>query len=157
TVMTVNDGPGPGPDSAVDIKALIRSRYDHCTVRPSYVLLFGGVTDIPTFSFQRLLKPLGTIIDSDFPYATLDPPSALTMLPSLALGRIPVNSAAEAQTVVDKLINYETSPPFGPGFYGNAAIAGYFQCCRADVNGVQGVEDGRAFIENAEMTRNALL
>lgn len=35
-------------------------------------------------------------------------------IPDIAVGRLPASSASEAQAVVDKIINYETSNDFGP-------------------------------------------
>ena len=46
-------------------------RYASCTVRPSYIILFGDSNDVPTFTMQRLLKAPGEMIATDYPYATL--------------------------------------------------------------------------------------
>jgi len=157
SVFDVNDGAGPGPDTKEAIDAFIDDRYNNCSVRPSYVLLLGDSDDIPTWVLPRLNKPAGTMVATDFPYAKVNTdPMANETLPDLAVGRIPVDSEAEAQTVVDKIVHYEGDPPFSPSFYSSAAIASYHQCCRADVP-VPGVEDGRAFITNAEYLRNQLL
>jgi hypothetical protein len=157
SVFDVNDGAGAGPDTKEAIDAFIDDRYNNCTVRPSYVLLLGDSDDIPTWVLPRLNKPAGTMVATDFPYAKVNTdPMANETLPDLAVGRIPVDSEAEAQTVVDKIIGYESDPPFSPSFYSSAAIASYHQCCRTDVL-TPGVEDGRAFITNAEYLRNQLL
>lgn len=156
SVFDVNDGAGPGPDTKEAIDAFIDDRYNNCLVRPSYVLLFGDSDDIPTWVMQRLIKPAGTMLATDFPYGKVNTdPMANEPLPDLAVGRIPVDSEAEAQTVVDKIVHYESDPPFTPSFYTSAAIASYHQCCRTDVL-TPGVEDGRAFITNAEYLRNQL-
>jgi len=157
SVFDVSDGAGPGPDTKEAIDAFIDDRYNRCTVRPSYVLLLGDSDDIPTWVMPRLNKPPGTTVATDFPYAKVNTdPMANETVPDLAVGRIPVDSEAEAQTVVDKIIGYESDPPFSPSFYSSAAVASYHQCCRADVP-MPGVEDGRAFITNAEYLRNQLL
>lgn len=157
SVFDVNDGAGTGPDTKEAIDAFIDGRYNNCVVRPSYVLLLGDSDDIPTWVLQRLNKPAGEMVATDFPYGKVNTaPMANETLPDLAVGRIPVNSEAEAQTVVDKIVHYESDPPFNPSFYAGATIASYHQCCRTDVL-APGVEDGRAFITSAEYLRNQLL
>lgn len=158
SVADVNDGDGPAPDTREEIDTYIDSRYRNCWVRPSYILLLGDAADVPTWVIQRLSKPRGTTVATDFPYATFDKdPFALTVLPDFAVSRIPVNSLEQAQTVVDKVILYESTPPAIAGFYRDATIASYHQCCRTDVMGQPGVENGRAFIQNAEFLRTSLI
>jgi hypothetical protein len=68
--------------------------------------------------------------------------------PDLAVGRIPINTVAEAQTVVDKIIQYEQYPPWSFGFYDSILFASYFQ---------DGGNDGRAdraFAETIEELRD---
>jgi hypothetical protein len=155
-VFNVNDGAGPGPDTKESIDAFIESRYARCLVRPSYVLLLGDSGDIPTWLVQNLTKPSGSQIATDHPYASLGSALALNdLLPDFALGRIPVNTAAEAQNVVDKIIKYEGQPLLDASFYVNAAIAAYFECCRTDAGA--GREDGRSFIRRAEYVRTQLM
>jgi peptidase C25-like protein len=157
SVVQVNDGAGGGPDTNVEIDNYIEDRYVSCTVRPSYVILFGDSNDVPTFTMQRLLKAPGDMIATDFPYATLgSDPEAADLIPDFAVGRLSVSSAAEAQVVVDKIVAYESAPPFAPSFYSHIGLASYFQCCRTDV-GVSGTEDGRSFILNAEFLRDSLM
>ena len=155
-VFDVNDGAGPGPDTKEQIDAFIDSRYAKCSVRPSYVLLFGDSDDIPTFDLQRNLYPAGIVVPSDFPYATYGaPPTAQVVLPDFAVGRIAVNSLAQAQTVVDKIKQYEGSPSLNPSYFGSISIASFFQCCNAN-DPLSGVEDGRSFILNAEYLKGEL-
>jgi hypothetical protein len=158
SVVDVNDGGGPGRDTREEIDTYIDGRYRNCSLRPSYILLLGDAADVPTWVMQRLNKPRGDTVATDFPYATFDKdPFALTVLPDFAVSRIPVNSLLQAQTVVDKVILYESAPPTMTGFYRDAMIASYHQCCRTDVMGQPGVENGRAFIQNAEFLRASLL
>jgi hypothetical protein len=64
---------------------------------------------------------------------------------------------------VDKVINYESKPPFinhfsGGPFYTTATVASFFQCCRTDFMNIS--FKGRAmrsFIETSETVRNQLL
>lgn len=159
TVVNVNDGDGPGPDTKEQIDAYIDEHYDNCVVRPSYILLFGDAEDIPTWIIQRLIKDPGVTIATDYPYSTYNtPPEAHDMTPDFALGRIPVNTEQQAQTVVDKIIQYENNPPATPPalFYNQIAFPAAFECCRTDVT-EPGWEDGRSFIGKAEFFRNLLV
>ncbi len=156
-VFNVNDGDGPGPDTNEEIRAFIHERYDSCAVRPSYVLLFGDVPDIPTWTMQRLIKPKGTMIATDFPYGTLaSDPEALVLLPDFAVGRIPLTDTEQAEAVVEKIIKYESEPPPFSTAYHTVTVASYFQCCNSNA-ALSGVENGRAFILNAEFLRDALI
>jgi len=154
-VVVVNDGAGPGPDTNDEIDALIDDRYETCVIRPSYILLLGDSEQIPTFHLQRYLKDPGVMVATDYPYATYaTAPNALDLCPDFGVGRVPVQTDVQAQTVVDKIIAYEGTPPLSAGFYGVASIAAYFQCCRTDVN-APGLS-GRSFIWDAERTREGL-
>jgi hypothetical protein len=158
SVFEVNDGAGPGPDNAGDIDDFIEDRYGTATVRPSYVLLLGDVEFIPTFYVPAQNPDLvgSETIGSDYPYAVVQNPTDPfdALVPDLAVGRIPVDTLDEANIVVDKIIQYESDPPKDPSFYGSAALAAQFQCCRDDVD-----EDGtaqRTFVEVSEFPRGVL-
>lgn len=158
--FVVNDGAGPGPDTNTAIQQFIDWRYDHCTVRPKAVLLFGDAKAIPTFEITRLLyenTTPPTLIATDFPYASHNSsPTAKLYFPNYSLGRIPVTSADEAQIVVDKIKAYESVPTTDKSFYRSAEMASYFQCCNPAAV-AQGTEDGYAFITNSENFRQTLI
>ncbi len=158
TVVNVNDGDDPGPDTKEQIDAFIDEHYDECMVRPSYILLFGDAEDIPTWIIQRLIKDPGVTIATDYPYSTYNTaPEVHDMCPDFALGRIPVNTEQQAQIVVDKIIQYESNPPAGPGlFYNQIAFPAAFECCRTGVPD-PGWENGRSFIGKAEFFRDLLV
>jgi len=157
SVFEVNDGAGPGPDTREEIDAFIDTRYENCTVRPSYVLLFGDHEDVPTWIIQRLIKDPGVVLATDYPYATYNtPPEAHDMKPDFAVGRLAVTTEAEADIAVANIIAYEGSPPFNPAFYGRAAIASYFECCNTGVP-EDGRQVGKGFIGLAEYARNHLM
>jgi hypothetical protein len=160
TVIEV--GPGTSYPSAFSIDTLIESRYQLCVVRPSYVLIMGDSEFVPP---ARRTYPTreDSSTGSDLGYAVYRQYLFDEFLPDFAVGRMPVNSAAEAQRVVDKVINYESKPPFinrfsGGPFYTTATVASFFQCCRTDFMNisVKG-RDMRSFIETSETVRNQLL
>ena len=101
---------------------------------------------------------------SDYGYA-IYPQFFFDIFPDFAVGRISVDTAAEAQLAVDKIIKYESDPPFidrftGAPFYTTTANAAQFQCCRMNPNGTplnnQAGTAQRAFIETSEFVRNEL-
>ncbi len=156
SVFQVNDGAGSGPDSAAAIRELIRDRYDSCTIRPSYVLLFGDAEYVPTWYVINPVYP-DQVIASDFPYGKR--PDGLL---EFAVGRLPVDPAS-ADLIVAKITSYERSPPGKASFYEKAAIASQFECCSYDpmiFDDVPAPPDGtdqRAFIQVVEDVRDRLL
>ena len=166
SVVVFNESEGYPPVlSAADINWYVKSRYDHCTVRPSYILLFGDAERVPTF-YVETSKSYDTA--SDYPYAVgvkPAPPIALGISPpSFAVGRIPVDDLEQAEQVVAKIIAYEKYPPFNEAFYQNASILALFQCCKTGdfpiVGNVGDAElgwDQRRFVETTEFARNVLL
>lgn len=149
TVVNVNDGAGGGPDTKEEIDNFIENRWNWCGVRPSYILLLGDAEFIEPF---YVVTSGSDTTGSDYPYALLSAHG--DDVPDFALGRIPVDTLAQADTVVDKIINYESNPPNQASFYSNVAIASQFQCCRS---GGQSGRDERSFIETSELVRNELL
>ena len=148
----VEVGDGTRYNTADLIRALIKSHYDHDRIKPSYILLFGDSDRIPTSEMGAPIEVGAATIGSDWPYAVMGTPETSTV-PDFAVGRIPEKSNFEMAIVVDKIIKYEQTPPAAPAFYGHAAIASQFQCCR---DGVSAGTDQRAFVETSEFARNVL-
>src|SRR5581483_9130523 len=146
-VFQVADGAGPGPDTKEQIDALIENEYHTSLIRPSYVLLLGDADCIPPF-YKSTSGSATT--GTDYPYALLSSDGPDDLVPDFAVGRIPVDTLDQANTVVDKVINYEKTPPFSASFYSHASLASQFQS-----NGSG--RDERSFIETSELARNTLL
>lgn len=161
TVFEVGVGTARATGAAID--DLIEDRYDDCVVRPSYVLLLGDSEFVPPAAVQdSTMASCGSCGDattgSDLQYA-IYPQGLFDIFPDFGVGRIPVDTATEAQRVVDKTIGYEKSPPFvnlgsGAPFYTTAANASYFQCCRT--GGLAG-RSMRSFVETSEVVRGAMV
>jgi hypothetical protein len=148
-VVNVNDGAGAGPDTRAQIDAYIENEYAQSLIPPSYVLLLGDAEFIrPFYVSTSGSATTGT----DYPYALLS--SQSDEVADFAVGRIPVDTLAQADVVVDKIINYEQNPPFNNGFYRNATVASQFQCC---LSGSPAGRDQRSFIETSELARNQLI
>jgi hypothetical protein len=167
-VFDPNDTTGSTPPvrSKEEINSYVKSRYDRCSVRPSYILLFGDAGRIPTWYKPTLHSYFSA---TDYPYAIgNNPPSfvalAIAPPPSFAVGRIPVYDLSQAEAVVAKIIGYEkTPPPSDDSFYSNASILARFECCKyMDFPlGSGGIGynlgwDQRSFVETAEFARNVL-
>jgi hypothetical protein len=108
----------PTPDA---IRAYLADAYANWTPRPAYVLLVGDGTSDPkryrSNSFVTYLPPYLAEVDpwagetaADNRFVTLDGNDAL---PDMLIGRLPVNSLTETQTVVNKIVQYETWPAVG--------------------------------------------
>jgi len=93
-VTTDETGTGNGA-----IQAWLREAYATWPVPPEYLLIVGDVDDVPSWSFSENV--------TDLPYALMDEDD---WLPDLLLGRIPVESVYEAQTVINKTVAYEQAP-----------------------------------------------
>ena len=90
------------------IQAWLREIYQSWETPPEYLLLVGDVDDIPTWDFSG--NP------TDHPYTLMDEGD---WLPDLFLGRLSVENVYEAQTVINKTVNYERNPDDGtnPDWY----------------------------------------
>jgi Peptidase family C25/FlgD Ig-like domain len=85
--------------STAGIKEFIQTAYDTWDSPPEYVLLVGDVADIPTYNFYG--NP------SDQPYVQLEGDDWLM---DAMIGRLPVENSTEAQSLINKIINYERHP-----------------------------------------------
>jgi hypothetical protein len=163
TTNVFNVGSGVASrDTAQEIDKFIENRYDDCKVRPSYVLLLGDAEFIPTFYPSNMPENTG----SDFPYSNYVQILFDAFFPDFGTGRIPVDTLAQANTVVDKIMNYESNPPHmglgnGAPYYTTAGFASQFQGFRMNPNGTplnnQPGTDQRAFIETSELARQELV
>jgi hypothetical protein len=169
-VFETGAGPAQAGTTNDQIRAFIRSRVEgtSCLFRPSYVILFGNTAAVPTF--YKSVSDWGSIA-TDYRYS-LGEPVQITityptvsaggtvgsetqtytipdLIPEFAIGRIPARDLADANTMVDKIIGYETAPPNSPDFYRRAAVTAYFQST--------GTIDNRGFTKTAERARNVLL
>ncbi len=147
-VVETGGDPNDAGTTNTAIRAFIKKRYDTCLVRPSYVLLLGDAEHIPPFYRSTVYGDLG---GTDLDYSLM---TGADTLPDLAYGRIPVDTLASANIVVNKIVAYEDNPPFAPAFYDNVTVASYFQCCRADV--ANDGTDSRSFLETSELIRSHL-
>jgi hypothetical protein len=115
-----------------EIQSFIRGELSaDCWVRPSYVILLGDVDQVPTFLVP--CNAPGTDppenpcdVASDLPYSLQDDADFFA---DTALGRIPASDLATANTVVNKIIGYETTSPApdGDDFFTHTTVTAYFE------------------------------
>ena len=130
-----------GGNDANVIKNYIQNAYEHWTIPPAAVMIFGGVdslfvgtnlyeisSGIPGFGLIFKEYDNGyTLTDyhysSDNPYADMNGDS----IPDLALSRLPAMTLNEYQTQVNKLIQYENNPPTQPNYYDQPIITSSYE------------------------------
>lgn len=101
------------------IRNFLKFAYDSWQVKPFYVLLFGDgdydylntikeTTDknfVPTYQTVESLDEIASYVSDDY-YARV---SGNDKKADLAIGRLPVQSENDAESVIDKIIEYETN------------------------------------------------
>jgi hypothetical protein len=119
-----------------DIKNYIQNAYDTWDPQPAYVLLIGDAEYIPTSETS-----------TDLYYVTTD---GTDYYPDMYIGRIPADTLAQAEIMIDKILDYDQNPPMDYDFFENFAVAAYFQ---DDEN--NGYET-RRFVRTSEEIRDNL-
>lgn len=120
-VQAIYDQFGNGRLSPEAIRSFLADAYQSWTPVPTYVLLVGDGTSDPkqyrADSQATWLPPYLADADpwigevaADNRYVAVDGDD---WLPDMLIGRLPVNSLAEAQTVVGKIVGYEATPFLG--------------------------------------------
>lgn len=122
------------------IRQYLINAYSTWTPRPSYVLLIGDAEFVPTTYVNG--------VATDLWYAAVD---GSDYYPDLFIGRIPADTADQAEVMVQKTLTYERTPPTLPSFYKNFVVAAYFQ--DDDTNGYE----DRRFVLTSEEIRDYLL
>lgn len=115
-----------GSQDVIAIRDFLRMLYERALVpgdEPKYLLLFGdgsfdnkdrliGNTNfIPTYQTPNSVDPIGSLVSDDY-YGLLDPTEGTwggTEYVDIAIGRLPVKTKKEADNVVNKILNYNTS------------------------------------------------
>ena len=98
TVTVTNTSDIPGGPSTTNIKNYIEEAYTDWDTPPSYVLLVGDVSQIPTYYGQST----GTA--ADLYYVTITTPD---YTPDIFIGRFPASQESHVVAMVDKTIYYE--------------------------------------------------
>jgi hypothetical protein len=132
-VRETGTGEGQIGTTAAEIRDFIRAEITSTTcTRPTYAVLMGDAGHIPVFvepcpSTTCVNLTATDNVATDLPYSLdgigNDP------FADVLLGRIPVGDLAAAQTVVGKIVGYETTSPAPPGddFFNHATVTAFFQ------------------------------
>jgi len=121
-VQDIYDEFGYGLMSAEAIRDFLAYAYSHWPEpAPSYVLLVGdGTYDFRHYlstSAPTYIPPYLKLVDQDLGETAADNRYACVsgndFLPDLHIGRLPANTPAEAEVMVNKILSYETSPAEG--------------------------------------------
>jgi hypothetical protein len=127
------------------IKAALEGAYKNWQKKPKYVLIMGDAEYVPCCygSWHPSNYKPGTglrcsctacvyesgytqhYVGTDLYYATMDGPN--DMIPELFMGRLSVDTAAQAMKRVDDIIKYEKDPVMDSTFYETVAIAAEFE------------------------------
>lgn len=116
--------------TADQVKNFIQDAYDTWSLAPTYVLLVGDSNHIlPHYQTINLYPGLHGFFDTptDLYYGTVE---GTDYYPDIFVGRMSVDTPAQVTTIVNKILDYEKTPPdplVNPEFYSNVAACGYFQ------------------------------
>ncbi len=152
-------------NTAADIRSYIDNAYHKWNNPPTYVLLLGDAnhitpdyrTDHPSWRHDdNAGNP--TQVGTDLYYSAVD---GTDYFPDLFLGRISVDNAAEADTVLSKILRYEREPTNDANYYTNTSLVRLFEDDTPDPPGAA-LGDGRedniwVLIERAEEMRDHLI
>lgn len=131
--------------TTTEVKDTIQYMYENCESL-DFLLIIGGYADVPT-DFRKDIK-------TDLLYGCMD--GETDYLPDICRGRLPVSTNEEALIVINKIINYELSPPVDSNFYRTGLHCAYFQDCIDD----EDIPDGyaaRRFAETSEEIREHVM
>ena len=109
-----------------------------------YLLIIGDHEDVPG---ENSITKYPCV--TDLYYGCLDGNNDYT--PDIYRGRISVSTLEEANVVIDKIINYEKTPPINSSFYNTGVNCSYFQDTNCD-----GYAD-RRFAQTSEDIRDYLI
>ena len=107
-----------------EIKDFLQNAYDNWLNPPEYVVLIGDVTgsiQLPAFYVEGYLHPWAV---TDHSYTLLDGDD---YFPDIMIGRLSVQSDFELNTIISKIINYETNPYTEYDWTNRALMISYVQ------------------------------
>ena len=137
--------------SVSELKQHIMQLYNLPSVNLYYVLFIGNNSDIPAYANSNYSYPYHL---TDYYYGCMEeeiqPGESKNVLPSVRRGRLLVSTPAEAETVVDKIIAYESNPPVNQTFYNTGIHCAFFQ----DEDSFCGTEDFRFVLTSEEIKAN---
>lgn len=128
-VVVVGSEPGQIGSTVNAIQTYILGELNaDCEVRPSYVVLFGDTSHVPTWHVpcKYGVETPECDIASDLPYSLTFPSD---LFADVMLGRIPAPDLDSANAVVNKIVGYETTAPApgGDDFHSHTTVTAFFE------------------------------
>jgi len=142
TLADLPDSDSDGDKDEQDIGDYLQDAYDNWSPPPTYVLLVGDVADnagaglVPTnyvtpHPSNRYTNPnppnQQAEIGTDLYYVDVD---GADIFPDMFIGRLSVDTIAQATDVIDKIIDYEQNPPPAGNFYTDTPLVALFEDTR---------------------------
>jgi hypothetical protein len=117
--------------TAADIRDYLQDVYDKWAPVPAYVLLVGDSEFLPTNDglSHGFWRYSGAATGTDLLYATVD---GNDHYPDMFVGRLSVDTLAEAEDVLEKIIAYEQTPPVQNAYYTDSPLVCLFEDVHPD-------------------------
>ncbi|MFC2103243.1 C25 family cysteine peptidase [Bacteroidota bacterium] len=138
-----------GGNNAATIESYINNAYNTWTIPPVAILFLG---DYGTSGNTVHSPTWDNYCVSDHIYADVNSND----MADIVTARITAQNAGHLETMINKFLNYESSPPTNPGYYNNPITAmgwqteRWFQICSETINGFWEYELGKTPVrENA--------
>ncbi len=119
---------GTTPDG---LRTYLKNGYDNWDIPPTYVLLVGDADMLPAEHRTPHPEPDGPNTGhanipaaTDLYYAALDGDD---YFPDLFIGRLSVENTAQADTIVNRILAYESNPPTAPAYYTDSSLVMLFE------------------------------
>ncbi|HEX5355562.1 MAG TPA: C25 family cysteine peptidase [Aquabacterium sp.] len=156
-VVTTAEITGAGANATeTQIRNWISNYYSSHLVRPKWVLFMGDAEYVPThYDANKNIWDMARNA-GDMWYGQFQPGDGPTTIPPFGIGRFPVDTLAQANTIVSKVIAFENSPPlnsfFGQDFYSRLTFGSFYQV--RDNSGTSLTRDRRWFVQTSEIVRD---
>jgi len=153
-VVTTQTISGAGAAAtAVQIRTWLAAYYNSRVIKPKWLLLLGDAEKVPAHYDQNNWYT-NSKNAGDVWYGQFLPGATEETVPPIGIGRFPVDTLAQADVMVAKVMAFENFPPPGAGvgptngqnFYSRLTFASFFEG--------NGTKDQRWFAEVTEKVRN---
>lgn len=116
-----------------------------------YLLFIGDNTHVPAYKNYFRQNGKAYPYSIDLYYGSYTGASPARLIPKIARGRLPMKNAEEAETIIDKIIQYERNPIEDESFYKTGINASYFEKSPASNM------ESSGFVQRSEMIRNMMM
>jgi hypothetical protein len=145
-------GTGSPTATSTQIRNWLANYWNTHLVRPKWLLLMGDTEYVPV-RYDEVNAYTTSRNAGDIWYGQFQPGAGPETIPPLGIGRFPVDTLAQAHTMVAKVVAFENFPPpdsiVSQDFYSRLTFASFFQGT--------GNRDERWFAEVSEIVRNHAL